>query len=345
MSSGKEAKAAFKKAAAWGTAVAVADADALLFTTEKITRTREHLPDDSAGQAFYAQADQGLITCAGDLSAFLRYQQLEVLLAMAMGTAGTPVQQAETAAYLHALRLNDDMDGLFGTLALYKGISAHEYAACKVDGFTISGEAGQPLSVSFNLVCDDLAINTTSGTNTAAALAALATPALGNRVLFRQGQFLINDQGGDALDSGDAISPSRFSLTFRRNLAGDHLAGGDDKIAEPTCAGFPEISLDLEFPVYTTDTYLTDLGSDTRKKMQITFTGAEIASPYNYQLELLFPHLVLTNAEAAVDKAGKIAHPITASCLAAQSAPAGMTGITQPFALNLVNTRTTDPLA
>ena len=344
MSSGKEAKAAFKKASTWGTAVAVADADALLFTSEKITRSREHLPDESAGQAFHADADQGLITCAGDLSAYLRYQTLEVLLAMAMGTAGSPAQQGGTSAYLHELRLADDTDGLFGTLAFYKGISAHEYAGCKVDGFSLSGEAGQPLVVSFNLVCDDLAVNTTSGTNTAAGLAALTAPAPGNRVLFRQGQFLINDQSGDALDSGDAVQPSRFSLTFRRNLVGDHLAGGNDKIAEPTCAAFPEISLSLEFPTYTADTYITDLGADTRKKMKITFTGSEIESPYNYQLEILIPHLVLTNAEAAVDKAGKIAHPITASCLAAQSAPTGMTGITQPFAINFMNARTTDAL-
>lgn len=344
MSSGKEAKAAFKKAGTWGTAVAVADADALLFTSEKITRTREHLPDDSAGQAFHTGADQGLITCAGDISAYLRYQTLEMLMAMAMGTAGSPAQQGESTAYLHELRLGDDTDGLFGTLAFYKGVSAHEYAGCKVDGFTISGEAGQPLTVGFNLMCDDLAINTTSGTNTAAAMAALTAPAVGNRVIFRQGQFLINDQSGDALDSGDAISPSRFSLTFRRNLVGDHLAGGSDKIAEPTCAGFPEISLSLEFPTYTADTYLTDLGSDTRKKMKITFTGSEIESPYNYQMEILIPHLVLTNAEASVDKAGKIAHPITASCLAASSAPTGMTGITAPFALNVINTRTTDAL-
>ena len=344
MSSGKEAKAAFKKAATWSTAVAVADADALLFTNEKITRTREHLPDDSAGQAFYTGADQGLITCAGDLSAYLRYQSLETLLAMAMGTAGSPAQQGESAAYLHQLRLADDIDGLFGTMAFYKGISAHEYAGCKVDGFSISGEAGQPLTVGFNLICDDLAVNTTSGSNTAAAVAALTAPAPGNRVLFRQGQFLINDQSADALDSGDAVTPNRFSLTFRRNLVGDHLAGGNDKIAEPTCTGFPEISLSLEFATYTTDTYLTDLGADTRKKMKITFTGSEIESPYNYQFEILLPHLVLTNAEAAVDKAGKIAHPITASCLAAQSAPSGMTGITQPFALNLINTLSTDAL-
>ncbi len=345
MASGKEAKAAFAKASTWGTAAAVSDSDALLFLSEKITRTREHLPDDSAGQAFYAGSDRGLITCGGDLSAYLRYSGLEVLLAMAMGAAGVPAQQDSTAAYLHGLRMAGDSDGLFGTLCLYKGAGCHEYAGTKVDGFTIEGEAGQPLKVTFNLIADDLDINTTSGTNTAAAMAALATPGRGNRVLFRQGQFLINDADGAALAGGDAIAPSRFSLSFKRNLAGDHLAGGDDRIAEPACSGFPELSLTLEFASYTSDTYLSDLGADTRKKMAISFTGDQIESPYSYSLELLMPHLVITNAEAAVDGAGKIAHPVTLALLATETERNGMSGITAPLALNLINTRTTDPLA
>lgn len=345
MSTGKEAKAAFKKASAWGTAVAVADADALLITGESISRSREHLPDDSAGQDFHSQSDQGLITCGGDLSAYLRYEGLETLLAMALGTAGAPSQQESTAAYLHALHPAGDTTGLFGTLAFYKGFSAHEYAGCKVDGFTIEGSAGQPLTVSLNLICDDLAINTTSGTNTAAAMAALSDPAPGNRVLFRQGQFLVNDQDGVALSSGDAVAPNRFSLSFKRGLAGDHLAGGEDKIAEPIPNGFPEVSLSLEFPTYTSDTFLTDLGSDVRKKMSFSFTGESIEAPYSYQIELVMPHVVLTNAEAAVNGAGKISHPISASLLSAVSAPAGMDGITGPLAINLINTNSSDPLA
>lgn len=345
MASGKEAKAAFAKAATWGTPVAVGDSDALLFINEKITHTREHLPDDSVGQDFYAGSDRGLITCGGDMSAYLRYTGLEALLAMAMGQAGAPAQQESTAAYLHALRMTGDSDGLFGTLCMYKGAGAHEYPGVKVDGFSIEGEAGQPLKATFNLICDDLNVNTTGGINTAAAVAALATPARSNRVLFRQGQFLINDADGAALSGTDAIAPTRFSLSFKRNLAGDHLAGGEDRIDEPAVTGFPELSLTLEFASYTSDTYITDLGADTRKKMSISFTGDAIESPYDYSLELLMPHLVITNAEAAVDGAGKIAHPVTLSLLATETERSGMSGITAPLALNIVSTLATDPLA
>ncbi len=345
MASGKELKAAFKKADTWGQPVAVGDADAMLLVSEKLVKTVEHLPDDSAGQAFYSERDPGLVTCAGDVTAYLRYQGLETLLAMALGRAGAPSQVEATGAYAHGLRLADSVDGLFGTLALYKGAGCHEYAGCKVDGFTIEGEAGQPLSVTFHLICDDMAINTTGGVNTAAALAALAAPPTGNRVLFRQGVFRLNDAEGPALAAGDEIRPNRFSLAFRRGLKGDYLAGGGDKIAEPTAEAFPEITLTIEFPAYTSDTYLSDLGSDTRKKMSLVFTGREIESGHPYQLEILVPHLVITNAEASVDRAGKIAHPLTCSLLAAPGERQGMSGVTAPFALNLVNTNSSDPLA
>ncbi|RJX29175.1 MAG: hypothetical protein C4525_14860 [Desulfarculus sp.] len=344
MSSGKEIKAAFKKASAWGTAVACGEGDVLLVTGEKISQSIEHLPDDSAGQSFHADRDLGLITCSGELSAYLRYQGLGVLLALALGAAGSPSPHG-AGGFDHQLRMAGDLDGLFGTLAVYKGFSVHEFASAKVDGFTIEGQAGQPLSVSFNLICNGRSINTDSGANTNASLAALAAPATGNRVLFRQGAFMINDAEDEALDSGDLITPSRFSLSLRRGLAGDHLAGGNDRIAEPTHAAFPELTLSLEFPSYTSDTYLSDLGSDTRKKVQINFTGGEIESGVNYAFSLIMPHLVITNAEAAVDKAGKIAHPISASLLATAAERSGMSGITGPLAINLTNARAADLLA
>jgi len=51
------------------------------------------------------------------------------------------------------------------------------------------------------------------------------------------------------------------------------------------------------------------------------------------------PHLVITNAEAAVDKAGKIAHPVTLDVLAPAAEVAGMSGLLAPLAQELTNTR------
>ncbi|BEQ16787.1 phage tail tube protein [Desulfoferula mesophila] len=338
MSSGKEIKAALAQAGVWGQAVACSDGDALYITNESVSQSIEHLPDDSAGQDFYTASDQGLITCGGAMGAYLRYQSLGVLLALALGSAEAPNAQGGSG-YLHRLVMTGGLEGLFGTLAVAKGFSVHEFASVKVDGLTIEGSAGQPVTVSFDLICDGLSLNVDTGANTLAGMTALAAPVRGERVLFRQAAFRLNDASGAALSSGDAIHPSRFSLSLKRGLTGDHLAGNNDKISEPVTGSFPEVSLTLEFPTYTSDTYLSDLGSHTQKKLSIVFTGVEIESGVNFGLSLAMPHLVITNAEAAVDKAGKIAHPVTLDVLAPASEVAGMSGLLAPLALELTNTR------
>lgn len=338
MSTGREIKAAFKKAATWGEAVACAQDDMILITSESISRSREQLLDDSAGHAFQSNSDQGFITCSGDINAYLRYTGLETLLAMVMGSAGTPSDNGD-GSYTHSLSMADHTDGLFGTLALYKGFSVHEFAGAKLTGFSLSGQAGQPLSLGLNLLCDDRVINTTSGTNTTTVMAALESPSPAGRVLFRHGSFRINDQGGAALDSANEIQPSGFTLSVSRNLSGDHLAGGGDTISEPTATGFPSVSLSLDFPVYTSDVFLSDLGADTRKKMLISFTSGDNV------ITLSMPHLALTNAEASINGAGKITQPVSAAMLAAASAPAGMDGVTAPLHMSITNTLSSDPLA
>lgn len=338
MSTGREIKAAFKKAAIWGTPVACTQSDMILITSESVSRSREQLLDDSAGHAFQSQSDQGFITCSGDINAYLRYSGLETMLAMVMGAAGSPVDN-EDGTYTHSLAMADHTDGLFGTLALYKGFSVHEFAGAKVSGFTLSGQAGQPLSLGLNLICDDRVINTTSGVNTTSGMSILESPSPAGRVLFRHGSFLMNDQGGAALGAGNDIQPSGFSLSVSRNLSGDHLAGGGDTISEPTSTGFPTLALSLDFPVYTSDVFLSDLGADNRKKMSISFTSGDS------NITLSMPHLALTNAEASINGAGKITQPVSAALLAASSAPAGMDGVTAPLHIAITNTVSTDPLA
>lgn len=341
MSTGKEVKAALAQAAQWGQPVALGSEHAFLLVSEKVNRTRDYQADDSAGQAFHTLGDQGAITCGGDLTLYLRYQGLETLLALALGRAADP-QEAGAGLFAHALCLASDTRGLFGTLGIFKGFSVHEYPSVKLDGLSLSGEAGKPLTLVLSLICDDLNLNTQAGINTVAAFAALTQPAPGNRVLFRQGQFWINDAEGPALTASDAVAPNRFSLSLKRKLSRDYLAGGADRIAEPVGAGFPEISLSLEFPNYLSDTYLSDLGSGNHKKMRIFF-GSESAG--GQSLELLLPHLVITNAQAAVDKAGKIAQPVSLDCLATSQERSGMPGLLDPLSLTLTNARASRALA
>lgn len=343
MASGREIIAAFKKAGTWGTAVACGALNGLLILNEQVKGGPEYEPDDSL-QTWAKQGDLGAKKYEGDLIAPMRYRGLGLLMACAMGTAGTPAQQGGTAAYLHTLQLATSTEGTFGTLAFDKGHSVWEYASCKVEGFTIKGEAGKPLTIAFHLVCNDLARNTSSGTNNNTTMASVTVPDTQRRVHMRQGVFRINGQTGDAFDSDDIIYPSAFELVFKRKLSRDHVAGSD-AIQEPLNDGKPDITLKLDFPKYTADTYLDAFVNETYQKMDIKFTGAQISGAYYYGLNLYFPNLKCTNAEAAIAGPGKIVHPLEFDCLGCDSAPTGMTALTVPFKVEIQNLLTTNLLA
>ena len=169
---------------------------------------------------------------------------------------------------------------------------------------------------------------------------------------FSHGIFRMNARSGAALGAGDAISPNSFELSFQRKLKGEYTGGYkftqgsniQELIDEPTNDGPPEISLKLDFPRHTGKTYLDILGGDTRQKMDITFTGGLIADTYYRTFRLQFPHLQLVNDDPA-DAAGIIKEPLEFKAYGSQSAPAGMTGITDPFWITGINQRSTDPLA
>lgn len=340
MATGSEILAAVKKASAWGTAVACGANDAILILSEGIRKRQTSELDRSAGQSFYLIADKGNITVEGDMPAYLRYDGLTALLALAMGTAGSPTQQGATTAYKHVLQLATALDGKFATLAIDKKVSIHEYPSVKVAGFTIRGEAGKPCDILLHLVADDLVVP--AAVNTASTSWTYRDRS--NRILFDQAVFRINDQGGGGLGSGDKVKPASFELVFRRRPKGEYLAEGNKKIDEPVNDDLPEISLSLRFPNYTANTWLSALSGDTRKKCDIVFTGAQIQSPYNYALSLILPHLVLRETDSSVEGPGKIPNPVVFDVLEASSAPTGM-GYIKPFTVELINKQTTDPLA
>lgn len=342
MPSGIEVKAAVKKASTWGTAVACGANDGVLLIGDSLKKTIANVVDDSLGLAFIEQRDLGEIRVEGNLSAFLRYDSLDVLLALAMGDTQAPTQQGVTTAYANSIKLKDNVDALFASIAINKAVNIFEYPSAKIAGFTIKGEMGKPLEIEFNVMCNDEVIN--SSTNTLTTFNNVTYFEKANRTLFSQGVFRMNDQSGAALGGGDKIYPQSFELTFKRKLKGEYVAEGANKIDEPTNDGLPECTLKLAFPRYSSAVYLTNLGSDTRKKMDMVFTGANIAETYNRTFKLSLPHMALVNAEAATQK-GQIVHPLEFTCLAASSAPAGMTGITKPFQVDVINKRSTNPLA
>lgn len=345
---GVELKYALKKGATWGTAVACGANDGLLLLPSGISRSADIEVDDSQGLMWSQDGTPGAVKVEGDLPGYLRFDGCDLLLALFMGTAGAPVQQAATAAYAYTYDLADHVDGLFATFARHMKNYVDAVPSAKIAALTIKGDRGKPLQLIAQVIGDNLVQD---GVNDATSFLNVTIAETANRVHFAQGVFRINDQGGAALGSGDVCNPSSFELTAKRQLAGvyngQNVTGGSspqDLIDEPTTDGMPEVSFKLQFPRHTAKTRLTDLGSDTRKKMDITFTGGLIASTYYRTFKLEFPHLQMRSVDI-VDEQGIIKEPVEFICHGASVAPTGMTGIIKPVRISGINQRATDPLA
>jgi hypothetical protein len=334
-----------KKAATWRTAVECGANDGILILSESFKQTIEHLDDDSAGLAFLQRTDQGKIEASGDIEAYMRYEGLDVLIALIMGTAGTPAQQGATAAYTNSYVMADNLDGLFATLVmLKKSDKIFEYPSVKLNQFSLSGEMNAPVKLKAGGIPNLLEL--ASAVNTVATSASISYPDKGNRIIFnKDAYFRINDESGAALDGNDAIYPSGFELSFNRPMEADLTAGNED-VDEPVGEGFPEPTLTLNFPRYkdASDTFFTDWEALTRKKLEIYFKGDVIEDTYYYEFKVSFPNLKVIDPEAAISGPGKIPVSLSFKVLGTDSAPTGMTGITKPFQIDVQNKRTTDPL-
>lgn len=350
--SGLLQKVAIKHAATWNTPTICGALDGVMFLSGQAKRDAAVAVDQSRGLGFSVNGTPGPINCTAPYVFPLRYESLDVLIAHFMGVAGAPVQQGATIAYKNIYKFSPDIYGKFVTLAKSMVAYIEEISTATVAGITLSGEVGpDPLMLTVDLIGSNRDV--ASAVNTLVTFANVTVPTGGMElpVMFSHLAFRMNDQSGIALAVGDTIYPSKFTLTAKRKLAGKHTgqyrttgANIQDLIDEPSNEDLPELGLTLEFATHTTTTYLSALGTDTRKKLDITATGVQIASPYNYQHLWQFPHLQLKNVNPTDDK-GRIMEPLEFIIHGASAAPTGMTGITDPFWWTVINKRTTDPLA
>lgn len=157
---GSEIKAAFKKATLWNVPGMAAANDGVLVLPSGMRKDITHNLDESLGLYFSKDGIAAPIKVEGDISGYLRYDGLDILLAMYMGTAGTPTQQGGTAAYAYTYKVNTSLDGLFGTYVKNMKNYVEEYPGVKISGVTIKGETGKTLQATFDAIASDkLAVN------------------------------------------------------------------------------------------------------------------------------------------------------------------------------------------
>lgn len=332
------------KATTWRTGVSVNSANAgLLIKSESIgAKAPQFQDDDSLGSPDILFTYKTLESCSGNLDAYARYEGLDLLFAMALGAADSPVQ-GDGTAYYNTYSCADEIAGLFATLAMKKAGTSHgvwEIPSAKIHGFTIKGQVGQLCTVTFNLMGNK--IETTSPVNT--TLASVTPRTKGNVIKFDTlTRFRMNSQSGAALANSDAIYPFSFEITYNRPHEDNFEASYTDA-SEPVQSGFADASIRLAFDKYNLDTFMDAIEADTDQKMDIEFLGDVISGAWRYTMRLDLPKVKWRSAESPVSGPGKIPHNVEGRLLAVASAPTGMTA-TDPLSMYVINTLTTSPLA
>jgi hypothetical protein len=196
------AKMGVRTLAGWGSAYAAPTA-LIPFTKETLSKVAIRIEDESlVGTASRGASVEGGWTVGGTTEHMLDYNNFDTLFELAMGAVASRV-----------FTISDDDLPKFGLVEFEKTIQRHRYYPLKVSGFTISGQANQPVKITYKYVIRKRDL---SGT----AFPAIATPGARNLVQFAHLNFQIGDQA-DALAGGDGIGIASFEIEFDRQLKTD----------------------------------------------------------------------------------------------------------------------------
>lgn len=351
MSNGAELRFAFKKAAAWNTAVACGAGDGFLGLDLSLKADAPPVTDDSRGQLFAVDATSGEVKCNGSVPAYLRYndKQMLTILAMVMGTSAAPVLHTLGAAsYDHIMKVALNTNGLFGTLCGMLGtLGVESIPSWKPSKVSFKWDTGKPCLITISGDGIDVVLD---GTNTTITFNNVTVLERANRVYAAQVELRMNAQSGAGLAVGDKVGWSSLELTFERKLSGvtGTFVSADtpprDLIDEPTGDGMFTASLKVSQPRTSSLAARTDMKNNVSKKAEIICTGPVIEGAIPYLIKFQMPHLKPKSYENPYS-AGIIKNSRDFEVLGAEAAPTGMTGITDPLWICLTNKISTSLLA
>jgi hypothetical protein len=325
---GREIVVAIKKAAAWRTAVSVGAGDGQFLLSDGLLggRTIATLRDEPLGLDYVQNSDSGLETVAGDITAWLRYQGQELLLALAMGDS--QVKTGAGPTYDWDCYLSTTLRGLFATyVTLLASNRVAEVPSMKVTGLGLSAEFGNPVQVIWHLIGNILRVTGDAGivnTTTETDAVTIDNDSKDNRVILNENaEFLINAESAGALASpGDRLGIASFNFDFTRPSDAFHIVNATDLgVEEPIGSGFPDPTLEIVLPEFD-DTeavkYLADLRDGDTSKASLTF-----AKGTDYEFEIFWPRLRVSVDAPSWTGPGRLPNTITFQCLKATAAPTG----------------------
>lgn len=341
---GYEAKAGFKKASVWETAVAVGANNGLEILTESLQSNVELARDESFnGSPVPYPGAAGNETVEGSLEVNLKYEDnVLVMLAMLMGTAGTPVGAGDP--YTHTLKLAAGNDGLFGTLVLDRGFEVWEYANVKPTKVTLAAAlADYFVKTTVDFLGYSRSINTSTGTNNNTTIETVTVP-YATKELVKPGELTvwINDNDGADFADGDKFCVSEFSLEIARQSEADRTTCTQGRQSEPVDNGFATVMGSLTVPAYEDGmrTLIDDCQNKTVKKMKWVFDAG------THQIEFWFPAVQLTNDGPSANTPGKLPLTLNFDCFRSIAVPTGFGAVYgDTFYAVVVNARATDLLS
>jgi len=316
----------------YGTAVEVTEA--IPFVSESFGHEIEkHADEVLRGLAGRGASMLGNQSFPFTLPAKLTYEDLDLLIAIAMGAAGSP--EANGDLYDNTYSLAEGLDYAF-TAAVYKGVSVWEYAGCKIDTMKISGEANKPLDIEFGGVAKDLDLD--SETNTAVILQALSTEDAASKIMFSDLEFKIAAQG-DALSGETEKGINSFELMLSNNMALDQFDNRAQRILEPQRNGFREISFSFKIPRYEADTYLDWRDGGTNLHAWLKFSSG------NYVFDIHLTNIIIDKVDAPIGGPGLIEQNVTCSCFRDPGSSSASFTVEDEMEIDVTNGTAASPLA
>lgn len=152
--------------------------------------------------------------------------------------------------------------------------------------------------------------------------------------------------GADFNSSGDGtdrIYPNGVSIKFSRPYERDFRANRTTSNSrlyqtdEPRANGIhSDILLTLDFAETDVQTYFEDFQDQNIKKAEVLFYYSA-----DYQIKFQFPHLVPLQPSYEIGGVGRIPTTRVFQACACNTGPTGMSGVTEPFRLTVINTQDT----
>lgn len=288
VATGVESRATWAKASSWATVASDPTTDAWHgVNTVGVKPTRELAENDEIGYtALRRAAAAGIEAAGGPIERNLHYEGDDLLLALAMGTAGTATQVGTTTAYTNTYTMNRSLEGLFASFWFdVGGVETWELDTAKVVSVTISASADDPfVTVTYELIGHDFsdladAITWASVTE--------SSNERENYALFGHLTALLNDSSGGALTAGvDDIYISGFEVTIERNVEEFRTTRRWPNVDEPIINDFAAVSGSLTLETFDTDNdqHVQDVLSKTVKKMALQFSNGDAGGGNPYEL-------------------------------------------------------------